>query len=162
MARNPVRSAPTINAVKRRKTIAAAGTTKRTAGRSAKSHEHLFDNQQTLTRQTNMTTDPNKVAMTLMALRILVVLNFIDLTSTLILYEHKVISEENPVMDYLLTYGGFPYALVKLSLLYLGVAILHVYKELPMAFYATIAMTSIYLAIVAKHAQIIVTVISHK
>ena len=96
----------------------------------------------------------SKEAIAEFSLRILVLLNFIDLISTMILYEWSIITEGNPFMDYLLSTDAFLYSLAKLFLLYVGVIILYVYRKRAAAFYAAIGTTLFYALIVVKHALI--------
>jgi len=88
---------------------------------------------------------------TIAALKLLVLLNFFDLLSTMILFEQSVISEGNPVMAYFLLTDPSLFSLMKLILVYTGVVILYVNRFVRVASYTSLAVTSLYLLIVIKH-----------
>ena len=93
----------------------------------------------------------SKEVRTIAALKLLVFLNFFDLLSTMILFEWSIISEGNPIMAYCLSTDAFLFSLAKLTLLYTGVVILYVNRRKALVSYVSLAATSLYLLIVAKH-----------
>lgn len=94
----------------------------------------------------------------IISLKLLVLLNFADLLSTMILFELSMIREGNPLMNYFLMTDAFLFSIAKLTLLYAGVIILYIHRKLPLTSCVSIAMTMFYCLIVAKHIWIISTI----
>jgi hypothetical protein len=88
---------------------------------------------------------------TITALKILVLLNLFDLLSTMTLFERNVISEGNPLMAYFLSTDTFLFSLVKVALVYIGVAILYAHRRLHVTFYVSVGAVIFYGLIVMKH-----------
>jgi len=91
-------------------------------------------------------------------LSLLVIFNFVDAMSTMILFERNLISEGNPIMAYLIKEDAFLFMLGKLSLVYTGVGILYATKTRDVSLYGSIALCGVYLYILFKHAWIILLV----
>jgi len=88
-------------------------------------------------------------------LGLLVILNFIDLMLTLVLFEKKLITEENPIMDVFISFNSLSFALAKLSLCYFGIYLLYKYRENSFSIYSSYCLVGVYLVILFRHIQII-------
>jgi hypothetical protein len=90
-------------------------------------------------------------------LSLLVIFNFFDLISTMTMYQQRLITEANPLMDYFLSVAPFLFCILKILIVYFGVGILSYYRYRPFSLYASYSLVILYFAILIKHAHIIFT-----
>ena len=90
-----------------------------------------------------------------LALALLVVLNFVDLFFTIIMFEKHWIVEANRVRDGGVGGRGLSFAIAKITLCYMGVFILHRYREKPFSLYASYFTVAAYLGVLLRHAWIL-------
>jgi hypothetical protein len=84
---------------------------------------------------------------------VIIVFNLIDGLLTLAVVTSGVAGEANPLMAASLSWGGVPFIAVKLALVSLGVYLLYLRRDRPLAHMALVGLTVVYGAIVLYHAN---------
>jgi hypothetical protein len=83
----------------------------------------------------------------------IVVFNLVDALLTLAVVASGVAGEANPLMAASLTWGSVPFIAIKLALVSLGVYLLYLRRDRPLAHAALVGLTVVYGAIVLYHAS---------
>ena len=90
------------------------------------------------------------------ALTSLLLLNCFDLVSTMILWNHGLIHEGNPLMDIFIKTDPNVFAFSKLFLCYFGISILWFYKSVEASKNAALILLGFYLLVCMKHIHIMI------
>ncbi len=84
-------------------------------------------------------------------LALTIVWNLVDLIATVFVVEAGLAIEANPLMDLALRVGVVPFALIKLSLVSLGVYFLWCHRERHLSVLGAVAIFFVYSLVVAYH-----------
>lgn len=86
-------------------------------------------------------------------LHLLIILIFIDLVATLGWVLSGLASESNPLMRYFLSFSPLLFVMVKLSLSFVGVYILYIFRKRfrKMIFYSCLGLTFVYMLVALHH-----------